>query len=236
MAKYKIADTIFEILTVSNYTQNLCKNYLVDETCTAELTIKTTVEEVREYMQQEPTFPGAYLESLIVFRKICEYLLTNKNGLIFHSSAIIYNGEAYLFTAPSGTGKSTHTRLWRELLKENAVMLNDDKPLIRKIGNKFIAYGSPWNGKHKLGENLEAPVKAICVIEQAKENKIYKISSKEMLPVVINQTMYPNHLEGVDKMLNLLEGLLQSVSLYKLECNISLEAAELSFNTLTKGE
>lgn len=235
MAKYKIADTVFEILTVSDYTQHLCKDFLVED-LKAEHTIKTTVEEVREEMKKEPNFPGVYIESLVVFRRLCDYLLQKKKGIIFHSSAIIVNGEAYLFTAPSGTGKSTHARLWRELLKEKAVMLNDDKPLIRQIGNQFIAYGSPWNGKHKLGANVSAPIKAICVLEQAKENKITKISPKEMLPVVINQTMYPNNEEKVDKMLNLLDGLLKTVNLYKLQCNVSLESAELSFNVMSKGE
>ena len=209
---------------------------MAEENSVAEFTIKTTVEEVREYMKKEPNFPGAYLESLIVFRRICEYLLEYKNGIIFHSSAIVVEGEAYLFTAPSGTGKSTHARLWRELLEDKAVMLNDDKPLIRKTENGFIAYGSPWNGKHRLGENISAPIKAICVLEQAKENKIIKISAKEMLPVVINQTMYPNDLGKVDKMLTLLEGLLKNTSLYRLQCNISLDAAKLSFNTMSKGD
>ena len=59
MAKYKIANTVFEILTVSDYTQKLCQDYLAEENSVAEFTIKTTVEEVREYMKKEPNFPGA---------------------------------------------------------------------------------------------------------------------------------------------------------------------------------
>ena len=143
------------------------------------------------------------------------------------------DGNAYLFTAPSGTGKSTHTRLWREMLGDKAVMINDDKPMIRFIDGDFYVYGTPWNGKHNLDTNTRAKVKAICKISQSKENSIRRANSAEMLLTILNQTIRPTETVGMDKLLNLIEKLLTSVDLYCLGCNISREAAELSYKTMS---
>jgi serine kinase of HPr protein (carbohydrate metabolism regulator) len=178
-------------------------------------------------------YPDAYYESLSVFRKLCNYVLSKKDGIIFHSSAIMVDGKAYLFTAPSGTGKSTHTRLWRELLGDRAVMINDDKPIIRYEDNKFFVYGTPWNGKHSLDTNCRAEIKGICSIYQSKENVIRKADSSEMLPIILNQTLRPASVSDMDRLLGLIDKMLTQVSVYKLGCNISLEAAELSYKTMS---
>ena len=132
------------------------------------------------------------------FRKLCDYILKNANGFIFHSSAMMVDGNAYLFTAPSGTGKSSHAKLWRELLGDRAVMINDDKPIVRFVDGEFFVYGTPWNGKHKLGENCKAKIKAICALSQEKENLIRKATVPEMLPVILNQTIRPKEIKEMD--------------------------------------
>ena len=86
--------------------------------------------------------------------------------ILFHGSAVAVDGIGYLFTAKSGTGKSTHTRLWRELFGERAVMLNDDKPLIKVSENGIIVYGTPWDGKHRLSTNTFVPLKGICFMSK----------------------------------------------------------------------
>ena len=82
------------------------------------------------------------------------------------------DGAAYLFTAPSGTGKSTHTRLWREVFGDRVWMINDDKPMLRISENLVTAYGTPWNGKHHISRNASAPLKAIVQLNRGKENII----------------------------------------------------------------
>ena len=234
MPKYKIADVVFKAELMYGYTVKLCKNYEYngDEPC--EFCAVITQEDVAKEKALAPEFPDAYLESLALFRKLCDYCLAHANGIIFHSSAIMVDGKAYLFTAPSGTGKSTHTRLWRELLGDRAVMVNDDKPIIRYIDGKFYVYGTPWNGKHHLDTNCRAEIKAICKIEQAKENYIYPASTSEMLLTLFNQTIRPEDPAQMDRLLNLTDKLLTEVELYKLGCTISKEAAELSYSTMSK--
>ena len=127
----------------------------------------------------------AYIETLAVYRKIAEQMPTY-DTVLFHSSAVAVDGAAYLFAAKSGTGKSTHARLWRELLGDRAIMINDDKPLLRITDAGATVFGTPWNGKHRLGTNGSAPVRAICVLERGVQNNIERIGPKEAYPILCN--------------------------------------------------
>ncbi len=235
MPRYKIADIVFSVELNYNYTKILCKEYEYFGQEQDAFTCKPTMQDILAEKQKMPDYPEPFLEGLVVFRKLCDYALENADGIIFHCSAIMVDNEAYLFTAPSGTGKSTHARLWRELLGDKAVMINDDKPIIRKVDGEFYVYGTPWQGKHELGTNQRAKIKAICKIHQAKENQIKPIGSGEMILTILNQTVRPTDEKKFDKLLVLLDGLLKSVKTYSLGCNISKEAAELSFNTMKRG-
>lgn len=235
MPRYKIAGVVFDAQTKYEYNDSLSKDYLYNGDEEPVMCIKVTEQDILREKAEAPTFPDYYLESLALFRKLCEYVLSNCNGIIFHSSALAVDNQAYLFTAPSGTGKSTHASLWRELLGDKVVMINDDKPIIRYEDGDFYVYGTPWNGKHRLGENIRVKLKAICELKRGTENSIKKISPMEMFVTIMNQTMRPKKEEDMDKLLSLIEILLSKVELFRLHCNISLEAAKLSYNTM-KGE
>ena len=152
------------------------------------------------------------------------------------ASTVAVDGVAYLFTAPCGTGKSTHTRLWRERFGDRAVMVNDDKPIIRLIDGKFYAYGTPWNGKHRLSTDIKVPIKAVCILDRGEENRIEKIAPKDALVKILDQTLRPTEPALLDKELDLIGKFLKSVNLYKLWCNVSLDAAKLSYGVMSKGE
>ena len=235
MPRYKIADIVFKANLIYSYTERVCKSYEYDGDEADAFVATITEEDVAAERALAENFPDPYLESLALFRKLCDYALSKASGIIFHSSAIMVDGEAYLFTAPSGTGKSTHARLWREMLGERAVMINDDKPIIRYVDGAFYVYGTPWNGKHRLDTNTRAKIKAICSIYQSKENVIRPATTAEMLITVLNQTIRPKELEQMDKLLVLVDKMLNTVELYRLGCNISSEAAELSFKTMSGG-
>ena len=237
MPKYKIADVVFEVKPIYRYTAEICKDYeYFGKEQPKFVAVMTEQDILAEQSQTEEKFPPAYFESLAVFRKLLDYTLKNCDGIVFHSSAIMVDGNAYLFTAPSGTGKSTHARLWREMLGDRAVMINDDKPIVKYVDGEFYVYGTPWNGKHGLGTNTRAKIKAICKISQAKENTIRRASTAEMLLTIFNQTVRPSKQEDMDRLLGLVEKLLTTVDLYCLGCNISREAAELSYKTMSGEE
>ena len=122
------------------------------------------------------------------------------------------------------------------MLGYKAVIINDDKPIIRYVDGDFYVYGTPWNGKHRLDTNARAKIKAICKIYQDKQNSIKRLTNKEMLHTILNQTLIPTEVEKIDKLFALIDKMLRSVDLYTLGCNISREAAELSYSVMSKGE
>lgn len=236
MARYKIADVLFEFFPKYKYSEKLLENYVYNGEEAPQFKIEISAQDIQFEDQGEHGFPEYYSECLAVYRKLSNYILENANGMLFHCSAIAVDGEAYLFSAPSGTGKSTHTALWRELLGEKAIMINDDKPIIRLIDGAFYVYGTPWDGKHRLSTNTRAKIKAVCLLKRGTENKIEKISAGEALVSAMSQTLLPETEELMEKFLALLEKLLASVDLYRLHCNVSLDAAKLSYTTMSEKE
>ena len=222
-----------------DYIKNLCIKYgsAGDE----QFVIHTTAADIafeREKAASEDTkggksaadFSDACLESLAVYRKIAERM-PEYDTFLFHGSAIAADGAAYIFTAKSGTGKSTHAVLWREMLGERAVMVNDDKPLLRvHPDGTATVYGTPWDGKHHLSHNIAVPVRAICILERAHENRIRRITKAEALPMLIQQAYRPADPAALQKTLMLLDRL--NVKLFRLGRNMDLSAARLSYNAM----
>ena len=152
---------------------------------------------------------------------------------LMHGSAIAVDGSAYLFTAKSGTGKSTHTRLWREFLGERAVMVNDDKPLINISESGVTIYGTPYNGKHRIGNNISMPLKSICILERASENFIEKIDKSQAYKMLLQQVYRPRDVFALKKTISLIDEMCEKVTFYRLSCNMDISAAELAFNTMS---
>ncbi len=174
----------------------------------------------------------ALLERTALQRKLAEELFQYDTQL-FHGSVIAVDGQAYLFTAKSGTGKSTHTRLWREMLGQRAVMVNDDKPFLRVTDDCVMVYGSPWNGKHGLGSNICVPLKAICLLERGEENEIRKISANEAVFMLLQQSNRPQQARLLPKYMELLDQIAHKTAFYRLACNMDPSAAELAYKTMS---
>lgn len=230
---YCFADLAVSISHSYSYLSHQCKDYLTDREPIAHLEI-TPDDVKREQERAEfPDSPLPYLESLACYRKFCEWAVW-KDVLLFHSSTVAVDGVAYLFAAPSGTGKSTHTALWRKMLGERAVMINDDKPLISLADGKARVYGTPWDGKHRLSVNTSAPIAGICFLSRGAENTIQKASPNEVFPLLISQTFRPGAADGTQKMLQLAISLAGRVPLWSLACNMQDEAAQLSYQAMQK--
>lgn len=234
---YQIADTMVEIRSIHDAVHMLCEDYRAEGT--PELVIEVDQKDIdfeREKSAQEDAFEGLpvriftddYLETLAVYRKLALALL-DRNILLFHGSVVAVDGEGYLFTAKSGTGKSTHTRLWREKFGNRLIMVNDDKPLIRMQNGKAIVYGTPWDGKHRLSTNTAVPLKALCILERSAENRIQPITLHEALPMLFQQAYRPRSEAAMRKTILLIQQLGTAVSLYRLGCNMEPEAADVAY-------
>ena len=161
--------------------------------------------------------------------------LLNFQGMLLHSSAVVKDGQAYLFTAACGTGKSTHTQLWLHNFPD-AYILNDDKPALRLEDGKFYAYGTPWSGKTAQNCNVWVPLAGICVLRRGAENKIEPYSGSAALHDILEQTIRPKNTVLSGNLLEVLDKLVTSVPVWKLECNMNPEAAYISYNTMSGKE
>ncbi len=235
---YRIANHVLQIDSLYSETHDLCREYQSSEEPEIRISISEAdlnVERdkyrqmiLHEHLDEKgPSEP--YLETLAAYRKIAEWM-PGQNTVLFHGSAVSVDGNAYLFTARSGTGKSTHVRLWREMLGNAAIMINDDKPLIQITDSDATVYGTPWNGKHKLGNNISVPLKAICILERSKENHIRKITKTEAYPMLLQQVYRPANTEAMHKTIDLIDRL--RTQFYQLGCNMEPEAAVMAYNAM----
>ena len=226
MNNYQIADTVFSLKVLHRGILRRLADYTSE--LPPELEIAVTPEElaVERKLDAAGEYSDAYLEWLMIYRKLADYLL-GKDTLLFHGSALALDGEVYLFTAPSGTGKSTHARLWRERFGTRVVMVNDDKPLLHIGDSGVTVYGSPWNGKHDLSTNVALPLHALCLLERAETNHIEPVTPMEAIPFLLRQAYRP---EALDRILPLVTRLADAVPLYRLGCNMDPKAAEVSRN------
>ena len=157
--------------------------------------------------------------------------LLSFDGPFLHSSAVVLDGKAYLFSAPSGTGKSTHTEKWCRLF--GARYLNDDKPALRLVDGVWMAYGTPWSGKHDLSSNEGVPVGGVAVLRRGEENIITRMQPAEALPWVMSQTSYRLSRANMERQLMLMDQFLRQVPIWQLYCRNEDAAAFVSRDAMT---
>ena len=178
--------------------------------------------------RQPRSWSEEYLEELAIYRKIAERMPAYDTFLV-HGSAVAVDGWGYLFTAKSGTGKSTHARLWQELLGDRLVYVNDDKPLIRIAPDGAVIYGTPYDGKHHRSSDVAVPLRAVCFLRRGRENSIRACSTRDAFPRLLQQVYTPADQEALRRTLSLLQALTARVRFYELACNMDPEAARVAF-------
>ena len=225
---YKIADLIVEIPAEGGVAA-LCKNYELNEEVEADIVINPEEYDYERYPIKMREESLCYMES---GRQMYNKIL-NFNGFYLHSSAVELDGKAYLFSGPSGMGKSTHTRLWQSVFGEAAQVFNDDKPALRRIDGKWFAYGTPWCGKDRINQNKKVPLAGICFLKRGEENKIRRLEPKEAFPLLMSQTIRKfRKSESLDLLLENLNLLLKEIPIFELENKPVAEAAMLSHKTM----
>jgi hypothetical protein len=220
-------------------TRQLCEDYRIADgsECQENIVIsRGDLEEERQQMLKKAAQHPEYLtaseqsvESMHLCRRIAE-LLPKYDRILFHGSALSIDGKGVLFTATSGTGKSTHARLWREAFGDRVQMINDDKPILHVTEDTAVVYGSPWRGKHGLGSNTCAPIKAVCQICRDSENKITDLWSKEFFPVAMQQSFAPENLDSMIRTVRAVSRLIKQTGTYRICCNMEPDAAKTAYD------
>ena len=162
-------------------------------------------------------------------------MLDGFDGFFFHSSCLELDGEGYVFSAVSGTGKSTHTALWRRHFGNRVTMINDDKPVIRKCDGKFYAYGTPWMGKADIGTNTKAPVKAVYILQRAEENTAVRVLPSQVMKQLLEATVIDAERSRMEKLLELLDEFFKETPLFLLGCNMDESAVMTAYNAANGG-
>ena len=223
-------------------TREYCRAYLTERK--AEFFVAVTEEDLvyeQQMLEKEAIeeglrirkFTDPFLERAAIQRKIAIELLS-RNTVLLHGSTVGVDDAAYLFTAPCGTGKSTHTRFWRETFGPRAMMVNDDKAFLRITASGVLVYGSPWCGKHGLGTNICLPLKGICFLRRGEENRIYRAKPADCLGELQHQCFIPEDTQGRTQALMLVKTLSQTVPLWEMACTKDPAAAQVSYQAMSK--
>ena len=238
----RIAGHIARISSLFASTRDYCRNYLTEDIPQFHITV--TREDLvfeQEALRQEAieegirirTFTDPFLERTAIQRKIAEFLF-DRNILMTHGSTVAVDGKAYLFTAKCGTGKSTHTRLWRQVFGSRAVMVNDDKPFLAVTEEGVLVCGSPWSGKHGLDCNITVPLQGICILERGSENRIRQIAPEEAMPMLLHQSYCPLESDKHARFQRTVGLLAEKTFLWHMQCNVDPDAAEVSHRAMSK--
>lgn len=229
---YDIAGLRVKIENQYAYTDKFCQAYLSkDQLSPADIIAQVTEEEFAAEKSLSPQFSDGYIENICLYRSICNQI-PSFGRILLHCSVIEYEGNAYAFLGKSGTGKSTHTKLWMKYLPKVSVV-NGDKPILAYANGVFTAYGTPWMGKEGWGTNTKAPLKGLCFLEQAKVNAVRRLSLSEITQRLFLQILIPQDEENAIFTLDLADKMVREVPAYLLQCDISMEAVKKSFEIMT---
>lgn len=217
----------------------LCLDYLTDASSDMEVTVipediaYEKIVNIREsQIEGIPVvdFPDSYLETLAVYRKIVTNMI-DFDTFLMHGAVVAVGDRAWLFTAPSGIGKTTHINLWLKNIPGSYVV-NGDKPLIH-IGDECTVYGTPWSGKEGMNRNIGVKLCGIVILNRGEDNKIEQVPMSKILPTLIQQSYRPKEKAKLEKTLSLLSYLGRKIPMYQLYCNMNDEAALIAYNVLS---
>lgn len=231
MSVYKIADLLVSIPCKSEYTKNLMSDYLYNGT-DFDFEIKITDSDIKNEQITVDGYSYGMYESTAILRKLSYELLMNYNGIMLHCAVIAYKGKAYAFAAPSGTGKTTHIKIWKKCLGNSIEIINGDKPFIRYINNVPTAFGTPWQGKENFGKNISYPLDAVFILKRGRENTARKVKADAAIFTLMNSAACPKNQIGKLKALEFLEKLRHDIKLIELSCNMEDSACYTALSAI----
>lgn len=227
----KLAGIPIRVQSLYSKTKTFCHDFLSDDESIIDIKIDPSdlAYERNHAERAVARCCDEYLETLAVYRKIADQLPEHQT-LLMHGSALALDGNGYLFAAVSGAGKSTHAALWRRAFGDRVMMVNDDKPLLRVDGETVYVCGTPWNGKHALGNAISVPLKAICFLYRNDQNEIELLDSAAGYYKLLNHCYRPRTAKMMEHTLCLLDQIVDRVPLYRLGCNMQITAAYVALN------
>ena len=211
-----------------DHVREICRGYLAAGQAPADVAVSVTPEELRLEKEKTPDLlvGDEEAESVLICEKIGD-ALPAFDAFVLHASAVKAEGKAYCFAAGCGTGKSTHTRYWRQVLGDRVTVINGDKPVCRFQGDRLLVFGTPWCGKENWQENTSAPLAALCLLEQGEDNRISPVNPGDVLGEVVRHVHLPGGSGGdMLRLMELVDRMAALVPFYRLRCRNDRSAAE----------
>lgn len=228
----RIADFVVE-LNCGSITSNNAQKYIIDSNVKTDFSIVKNTERARR------RYPDALNDEIADYlwegTAFCIEML-KRGAMRLHSSAVVVDDKAYLFSAPCGTGKSTHTNLWLDLFGKRAYILNDDKPALRILNNTVYAYGTPWSGKHDISVNRKVKLQGICFLQRDNKNWIHEISKEESVPYMLSGCLKRLDFDSAMQQLDIISQIIDKVPIYLMGCTPTIDAAKTSYSFMSKGD
>ena len=236
--KLNLGDFIIDINSKYSLLKKICQAYLSDSK-KSEFII-TLTEQIISVELKNLNSKTAYgnSESICAYRKLAEWLPLH-NAFVLHSAVFDVDGTGIALAAHSGTGKTTHMLLWQKLIGDRLKIENGDKPIVRFFDDEPetpYAYGTPWNGKEHLGCNMRTPLKHICFIERAEKNSCEEMSKADAADLLFNQVYMPKDPQAAINTLQLINRLIFCCELWKIKCNMDIDAAQTAYNKIFEME
>lgn len=233
MEKYIIAGLKTEFRVRGEVLRERSKEYKADfPDDEVQIIVDVKDEFIKYQMEKAPYLNEADHEYIWTCEAFYRELLKH-DGMMLHSSCVEKDGFAYLFSARSGTGKSTHTHLWLKNL-EGTRIINDDKPALVLENGRWYACGTPFSGKTDENIDTKVLVRAIIFLHRSETNSVKRLSPPQAVNLLLEQTINPADRELAEKMLDLVDRLLRDVPVFSLGCNMDDEAATVAYTEIER--
>ena len=230
--KYKIADLIVEMTPKYEESIRLAEPFIYNGDRETDIKLKISYDYVDETAAKPNCLSTKPQLENFAFSNVFNRAAIKYGVMLVHSSALIYDGGAYLFSGDSGVGKSTHTRLWLKAFGDKVHIMNDDKPVVKLYDDKVVAFGTPFDGGSGIALNESYPLKAIIFVERGEENTVRVPENKKIIQKLYFQTARMVNRETAEKMLTNIERILSLTKFYVLTCNMDISAAYIVFENI----
>ncbi len=232
--KIKIAGIVIDINAFNESTKKYCEDFLSNEESDFTITMsREDLENEKHINEDGKVYASEEISAL--YRRIAD-LFIERNIVVFHGSSFKVDNCAFIVTARSGVGKSTHVGLLKKLLGDKLTYINDDKPLLEVNDNNIMLYSSPWNGKERRGNDIKAPLKAVIFLNRGNNTYQQLTNNQEVYFRLLSQIYLPRDKSKREKALKLIDVLLKRVNFYEINVNKEMESASLTYERIIKNE
>ena len=228
---YSIAGITAEINFKFEYGIKKCERYLSNGI--PALSLSASMEEIENELALFPQNTEGTAEFDCIFRKLYN-IAPMFDRILIHGASIMKDGKGFLFIAPSGTGKTTHIKLWGKRFGKEIVVIDGDKPFVGFENNVPTVWGSPRSGKEGWNNPISAPISGIALLERSETNSITPVSPAEIFDNLFMQFYFPPQVDAANRTSDIINRILSTVPLYRLRCNMEIEAAEIAFKGINK--